>query len=159
MTLSLRDMGLMQRDDVYLRAAATYVAEAEFTGARRSGVPGFSAVSVSGNRLPYSPDWIASAAIGYAMSDVAEFQLELQYTAEQFTDDLNTTVESADGQRGKIDSATIFNFTLNAHPFDNGTGLFFAVKNITDERTIVDRSRGILPGAPQLVQAGLTHRF
>jgi Fe(3+) dicitrate transport protein len=152
-------MGVMQTDDVFFRTALTYLAQAEFTGRRNSNVSGFSAVSVGGNRLPYSPEWIASAAVGYALGDVAEFQLELQHTGDQFTDDLNTTAPTVDGQRGKIESATILNFTLNATPFDNGAGIFFAIKNITDELTIVDRSRGILPGAPRLVQAGFTHRF
>jgi Fe(3+) dicitrate transport protein len=37
--------------------------------------------------------------------------------------------------------------------------LFVAVKNLADRTVIVDRSRGILPSHPRLVQAGMTWRF
>jgi Fe(3+) dicitrate transport protein len=33
------------------------------------------------------------------------------------------------------------------------------VKNLLDDVFIVDRTRGILPASPRLVQAGLTVRF
>jgi Fe(3+) dicitrate transport protein len=35
------------------------------------------------------------------------------------------------------------------------SNLFAAVKNAFDRTSIVDRSRGILPGSPRLVQAGV----
>ena len=38
-------------------------------------------------------------------------------------------------------------------------GAPFAVKNLFDELYIVDRTRGILPGSPRLVQAGVRLRF
>jgi len=34
-----------------------------------------------------------------------------------------------------------------------------ALKNLLDETYIVDRTRGILPGAPRLVQAGFKVNF
>jgi Fe(3+) dicitrate transport protein len=156
---SLRDMGVMENDDIFFRAAITYVAEAEFTGARTSNVSGFSGVSVSGNRLPYAPELIASAAIGYAFAKRADLQFEVQHTGEHFTDDLNSVASTADGQRGRIDAATIANVTANWRPRDEKFGVFLSVKNLTDETYIVDRSRGILPGAPRLVQVGFNLGF
>jgi Fe(3+) dicitrate transport protein len=156
---SLRDAGLMQNDDLYFRTAITYVGEAEFVGTRFSSISGFGAVSVSGNRLPYAPEWIASAAVGYEFGEWLNLQAEVQYTGEMFTDDLNTVTPIANGQRGLIDDATVVNLTTNLTPNDGPATYFVTVKNVFDELYIVDRARGILPGAPRLVQAGVSVRF
>lgn len=156
---SLRDAGVMAADDVFFRTSITYVGEAEFVGARFSNISGFGAVSVRGNRLPYAPEWIASAALGYARGDWFDVQAEVQYTGEMFTDDLNTVTPIANGQRGLIDEATILNLAANVRPFGEDTAFFVTVKNVTDEVYIVDRARGILPGAPRLWQAGVSLRF
>ena len=39
------------------------------------------------------------------------------------------------------------------------TTFFVTVKNLTDRLYIADRSRGILPGPPRLVQTGLKFNF
>ncbi len=156
---SLKDMGLMTRDDVFFRAALTYVGEAEYRGARFSNISGFETVSVEGNRLPYAPEWLASAAIGYAWGDIADAQIEVQHTGEQFSDDLNTIAPTENGQRGLIEDFTIVNLAANLRPLDNGTTFFVTVKNVFDETYIVDRARGILPGAPRLFQAGISVEF
>ncbi len=156
---SLRDMGAMDANDVYFRTALTWVAEAEFVGTRFSNISGFSGVSVSGNRLPYAPEWIASAALGYARGDWLTLQAEVQYTGEMFTDDLNAVAATANGQRGLIEDATTWNFTANVTPGGGDATFFFTVKNAFDEVYIVDRARGILSGAPQLWQVGLSLRY
>lgn len=156
---SLREAGVMQSDDIFFRTAITYVWEAEYVGARFSNISGFGGVSVSGNRLPYAPEWIASAALGYARGDWFDVQAEVQYTGEMFTDDLNTVTPIANGQRGLIEDATILNLAANVRPFGERTTFFATVKNVTDEVYIVDRARGILPGAPRLWQAGVSYRF
>ncbi|MBI1188842.1 MAG: TonB-dependent receptor [Alphaproteobacteria bacterium] len=156
---SLRDMGVISGDDLFFRAAATWVGEAEFAGVRLSSISGFSGVSVSGNRLPYAPEWIASAALGYARGDWLTLQAELQYTGDMFTDDLNTVAPIANGQRGLIEEATILNLAANVRPGGGDTVVFVTVKNVTDELYIVDRARGVLPGAPRLVQAGVSWEF
>jgi Fe(3+) dicitrate transport protein len=155
--LSLRDMGLMQTDDLYFRTALTWVGEAEYVGDRFSTIS--PATSVSGNRLPYSPEWIASAAIGYSRGDWLNLQAEVQHTGEMFTDDLNTAAPTANGQRGLIDAATILNLTANITPGGGDATFFVTVKNATDELYIVDRARGVLPGAPRLWQAGVSLEF
>ena len=156
---SLRDAGILESDDVYFRAALTWVSEAEFAGARFSNITGFSSVSVTGNRLPYAPEWIASAALGYARGDWLNLQAEVQHTSEMFTDDLNTVAPIANGQRGLIDEATILNLAANVTPGGGGVTFFATVKNAADELYIVDRARGVLPGAPRMWQAGLSWRF
>lgn len=39
------------------------------------------------------------------------------------------------------------------------TDLYYTVKNLFDNQNIVDRTRGILPGTPHLIQAGLKQNF
>ncbi|MDX2234509.1 MAG: TonB-dependent receptor [Hyphomonadaceae bacterium] len=157
---SLKSLGLLDAGyDVYFRTALTWVAEADYEGRRFSNIPGFAAVSVSGNRLPYAPEWIASAAVGYERGDWLGLQAEVQHTGEMFTDDLNTVAPSANGQRGLIKNATIWNLAANISPDAGRTTFYATVKNVFDEVYIVDRARGILPGAPQLVQAGVRVAF
>jgi Fe(3+) dicitrate transport protein len=156
---SLRDMGLMQTDDIFFRGAATWLKDASFEGRRFSTIAGFTTVPVTGNRLPYAPEWIASFAVGYARGDWFEAQAEVQHTGEMFTDDLNSTATVANGQRGLIEAATTVNLAANVRPFDARATFFVTVKNVFDETYIVDRSRGILPGAPRLAQAGVSVKF
>jgi Fe(3+) dicitrate transport protein len=114
---------------------------------------------VTGNRLPYAPEWIASLAVGYGFGNWLNLQAEVQFTGEMFTDDLNTFAPTANGQRGLIEDATILNLTANWTPGDGAIAYFATVKNATGEVYIVDRSRGILPGAPLMVQAGISLKY
>lgn len=157
---SLREMDVMSGgDDIFFRMAFTWLETAEYTGARFSSIGGFANVPVTGNRLPYSPEFIGSLAIGYERGDWLVVQGEVQHTGEMFTDDLNTTAPIANGQRGLIDPATVFNVALNITPNQGRLTYFATVKNVTDELYIVDRSRGIIPGAPRLFQAGIAFEF
>src|SRR5688572_13056815 len=141
---------------VYFRFAYTYLPVAEFAGRRFSNIPGFGAVSVSGNRLPYAPEQLAVAGVGYSHSAL-DVRFEAVRTSDQFGDDLNTVTPTADGQRGLIPAYTVWNGAANYTV--RRTTLFLTVKNLFDERYIVDRTRGILPGSPRLVQAGVRVRF
>jgi Fe(3+) dicitrate transport protein len=158
-SFSARDAALLVRDDIYARLNATWIWEADFVGARTSNVSGFGSVSVSGNRLPYAPEWLVAAMIGYSYDDLVSVQAEVVYTDDMFTDDLNTIQVIANGQRGLIESAAILNLTLNVTPPETPWGAYIALKNATDELYVVDRSRGILPGPGRLVQAGVTFSF
>jgi Fe(3+) dicitrate transport protein len=142
--------------DVYFRFSYTYQPVSEFRGARFSNIPSFGSVSVSGNRLPYAPEQMAVASVGYVYS-AFDARLEAVHTGEQFTDDLNTVAPTADGQRGLIDASVVWNAAVN-YVVGRST-LFFTVKNLLDELYIVDRSRGILPSSPRLVHAGVRVGF
>jgi Fe(3+) dicitrate transport protein len=157
---SAKDAGwLANGDNVYARLSVTYLADASFEGARFSGVTGFGAVSVSGNRLPYAPEWIWSAAAGYAFGDRLQAEIEAQYTGAMFTDDLNSIPVIANGQRGLIEDALVWNATANVAIPGTPLGLFVTGRNLTDELYVVDRSRGILPGNKRSFQAGVTYAF
>jgi Fe(3+) dicitrate transport protein len=142
--------------DVYFRFAYTFLPVGEFAGRRFSNIPGFAAVSVSGNRLPYAPEQMAVAGVGYSYA-AFDARMEAVHTSDQFGDDLNTVVPTPDGQRGLIPRHTVWNAAVNYTAAR--TTLFVTVKNLFDELFIVDRTRGILPGSPRLVQAGVRVGF
>jgi Fe(3+) dicitrate transport protein len=142
--------------NVYLQTSYTNLFTAEFRGV------GFSSVtpttSVSGNRLPYAPKQLLNAILGFAYKDFDGF-IENNFTSRQFADDLNTVNPTANGQRGVIPAQTYFNATANYRVEKWKTTFFITAKNIFDRTFIVDRSRGILPSSPRLLQAGFKWKF
>ena len=143
--------------NVSVRLAYTHVPVAEYTGVRFSNIPGFGSTSITGNRLPYSPEHLLTFGIGYAQPSGLDLLLEVVRTSQQFGDDLNTVSGTADGQRGLIPGYTILNSAVN---YDLGRAtVFFTVKNLLDDTFIVDRARGILPNMPRLLQVGVRTRF
>lgn len=144
--------------NLFVRAAHTWLRDAEFRGSRFSNVPGFATVSVSGNRLPYAPEHLLSATLGYESPLGARVQIEGIYNDSMYTDDLNTVPVQANGQRGLIPSYTMWNLTAQYDWPASGLTLFAALKNATDALYVVDMSRGLIPGMPRLVQAGFEYR-
>lgn len=143
----------------YLRTAFTYLPTAKFTGTRFSNVGGFGNVSVSGNRLPYAPEQLLNVILGHSHSRGVNTFIEGVYVGRQFGDDLNTVNPTANGQRGAIPSYTVWNATFNYEAEAVRSTFFITVKNLFDRAYIVDRSRGILPSSPRLVQAGIKFRL
>jgi Fe(3+) dicitrate transport protein len=143
----------------YVRTAYTFLPDAKFTGTRFSNVSGFSTVQISGNRLPYAPEHMLNASFGYSNPSGLDALLEAVHVSSQFGDDLNTVAPTPDGQRGLIPGYTSWNATGNYRVERIQTTLFVTVKNLLDRTYIVDRSRGILPGSPRLLQAGFKWRF
>ncbi|MFN9753935.1 MAG: TonB-dependent receptor family protein, partial [bacterium] len=144
---------LPRRHQVALRAAWTSLPVARFATARFSNVPGFTSVRITGNRLPYAPKNLLTASLTYTHAKGVNVVVENVYTGKQFADDLNTIGGTPDGQRGLIPGHALWNASLNV-PVGEKTTLFATTKNLTDRLTIVDRSRGLLPGIPRLVQFG-----
>jgi Fe(3+) dicitrate transport protein len=147
------------RHNFYARVAYTWIPVAEFRGLRFSNVPGFSSVSVSGNRLPYAPENLLNFTAGYSHPRGIDLLFEGVRVGAQFADDLNSVAPSPDGQRGLLPASTVWNLTLNYSLESIHAVFFISGKNIFDTTYIADRSRGILPGTPRLVQAGFKYRF
>lgn len=143
------------RHNPYLSLAWTWLPVARFEGVRLSSVPGFAAVSVSGNRLPYAPEASLNAVLGYTHTGGFEALVEAVHVGEQFGDDLNTIESSADGQRGRLPAHTVWNAAVNYRIERLRSTLFVAVKNVLDRTFLVDRARGMVPGSPRLVHIGL----
>lgn len=119
-------------------------------------VPGSS----PGNRLPYAPENLITAALGYNHPIGVDTRLEAVYVGSQYADFANNRQPvDATGQTGEIASYTIWNAAVNYKLPATGFGVFLAAKNLFDKVYIVDRTRGILPGAPRLVQAGVEYTF
>jgi len=143
--------------NVFVRGALTLLPVARFEGSRFSSVPGSSSVSVSGNRLPYAPENLLTFDVGYTHPRGLLAQVEAVHVGEQFADDLNSVAASADGQRGLIPAHTLWNVAVS---WDlRRVTLFVTAKNLLDELYLADRARGMIPGSPRLVQAGISTRF
>ncbi len=145
--------------NVYVHSTYTWLRDAKFTKARLSNIPGFSAVSVTGNRLPYAPEHLLNFSLGYSNPSGLDTLVEAVYVSRQFGDDLNTIDPVPSGQRGLIPSYIVWNATGNYNVESWRATFFVTVKNLFDRTYIVDRTRGLLPSSPRLVQAGLKFRF
>ncbi|MBX3649690.1 MAG: TonB-dependent receptor, partial [Rhodocyclaceae bacterium] len=156
--------------DVTLDLNYTWVAQAEFIGTRNSSISGAAllpteaaVVSVSGNRLPYSPRHLLTAGIGYTNRAFGlgtfNARLEAQCISDQFGDDRNLVAPTANGQRGMVRGWCMMNASVNQYVKKINTTFFFVAKNMLDQATIMDRTRGIYPGLPALWQAGAKWTF
>ncbi len=147
------------RHNFYLRSALTWIPIAKFTGVRFSSVGGFSNVNVSGNRIPYAPENLLNLNVGYSNDKGVDSFIEGVYVSGQFSDDLNSVDPTPNGQRGTIPSYMVWNASFNYRTESLRSTFFFTIKNLFDRTYIVDRSRGIMPSSPRLLQAGLNWRF
>lgn len=172
---SLDSSSLFQSShNFYLRTAYTALPVAEFRGVRLSSVttatildaycPEASRISTTscsivGNRLPYTPRTNLTTSVGYSNDAGIDAFVEHVYIGRQFGDDLNAPVPTANGQMGPIDTQTNWNATANYRVEKWKTTFFVTGKNLLDRTLIVDRSRGILPSMPRLIQAGVSIKF
>jgi len=149
---------LPSRHNITLRTAWTTLPIARYSSDRFSNVPGFTNLRITGNRLPYAPRNLLTSSLSYTHAKGLNIFFENVYTGRQFGDDLNTVGGTPDGQRGLLPGNAIWNASVNL-PVSARTTLFFTTKNLADRLTIVDRSRGLLPGIPRLVQFGFRFNF
>jgi Fe(3+) dicitrate transport protein len=141
---------------LFSRLAYTWLPNAEQETAFKNVANG-AAVGVAGNRQPYAPEHTLTAAVGYEY-DALRGEVEAQYVGEQYSDFANTEAPTADGQKGRIASYTIYNASLN-YAVTPKASAFLTGKNLTDKTYIVDRTRGIQVGMPRLVQVGMKFKF
>ncbi|MFN3989711.1 MAG: TonB-dependent receptor family protein [Erythrobacter sp.] len=178
LTGSSREAGWTSPEtDIYARLAATWVAEARYNSTRIATAPCFRGATtgtlvatgagavpcgvardVNGNRLPYSPEWLFSAAVGVEHKGFGG-QVELVSQSDMFADDVNLIPVTPDGQRGLIEGWTQVNVALSYGPPGGRWEVFTTARNLFDRTFIVDRARGILPGQPFTIQAGVTVRY
>lgn len=147
------------RHSLWLRGAYTWIPVSEFAGRRFSSIGGFRDFLVTGNRLPYAPRNLLNSMLGYSHTSGVNAMVEGVFTGGQFGDDLNTVNATPDGQRGAIPNNFIWNATVNYPVEQWRTTFFVTAKNIGDRLYIVDRTRGLLPGMPRLIQAGIRFSF
>jgi Fe(3+) dicitrate transport protein len=150
---------MRSRHNFYLRTALTWIPVARFTGTRFSSVGGFTNVSVTENRLPYAPEQLLNLNAGYSNDKGVDALIEGVYVGRQFSDDLNIVNPTPNGQRGVIPSYILWNASFNYKTETLRSTFFVTVKNLFDRTYVVDRSRGIVPSSPRLLQAGVKWRF
>lgn len=145
---------LRSKHNFYLVTAYTWLPTARFEGARFNGT-----TSVSGNRIPYTPEHSITTSLGYSHPIGLDVRIEQVFVGSMLADELNTDTPTANGQAGRIPEYAIYNAAINYTYEPWGATLFFTAKNLTDKLYIADRTRGILPGTPRLFQAGVTVKF
>lgn len=174
---SSSDAGLTSETDFFARMAATWVPTARYASTRIATAPCLDggavgtmvatgsgpvacgiARNVEGNRLPYSPRVLLSAAVGIARQGFTG-QIEVVGQSAMFADDVNLLPVTPDGQRGRIPGWTTANLALSYGPPKGKWEIFASAYNVFDRLTIVDRSRGILPGVPRTVRLGVSLRM
>lgn len=146
--------------DVYLELAYTWLPTAKNTTPVTAVATGDVVQdSEAGNRLPYAPENTLTTTIGYKHSTGWDIRLETVHVGQQWADFANTRTPDGTGLVGLIESYTILNLA-GTYPIKSlNTDLFVTVKNLGGKEYIVDRTRGILPGTPLLVQGGFEVRF
>jgi Fe(3+) dicitrate transport protein len=171
------DSGALLRSshNFYFRTAYTYLPTAQFRGDSRLSSIASSAVlniycpayrrlstsgcDVTGLRLPYAPEHLATSSVGYSHPSGFDGFIENVYIGRQFGDDLNALTPTANGQIGPLSPQTYWNATANYRVESWKTTFFVTAKNIFDRTFVVDRARGILPSMGRLVQGGVQVRF
>jgi Fe(3+) dicitrate transport protein len=145
----------------YANLATTWLATAEQSSVLRRVDNGQAANgSAAGNRLPYAPELTTTGRIGFVQG-AWDLNVELQHVGAQWADFANTRVPRAggDGQVGRIDGHAVYSLTVNYEPELTGWSGFFAIKNLSNEEYIVDRTRGILFGNPRQFVVGARYAW
>lgn len=153
--------------DILFDMNYTWLGQAEFRGSRNSAITGTallpgetSQFSVNNNRVPYAPKNMLTAGIGYVNRNFGfDGRVETQCISDMFGDDRNTYNPTPNGQRGIVKGWCVMNASVNQYVKPIKTTFFLVGKNLFDQTFIADRSRGIYPGLPLLVQGGARWTF
>ncbi len=115
-----------------------------------------------GNRLPYAPKNLFSFIAGYRHPRGFGMQYDITFVGEQFADNRETIVPTANGEIGLLPSYTIHNISFDyEYKFERfSIAPFVTIKNLTNEIYISSRApQGIQPGLFRQANAGLRVRF
>jgi Fe(3+) dicitrate transport protein len=112
--------------------------------------------NVKGNKLPYAPSLIFNTSLGFEGAKGYGIRFFGNYTDEQYTDELNSTVPAATGLTGIINSRFILDATVYYPIKKDKISFSISAKNLTNERYIVSRRpQGIKVGLDRQVTAGV----
>lgn len=118
------------------------------------------AEEIAGNRLPYAPEHMLSARLGFIHPLGISAQVTGTYRSEQFADRLETREPSPNGRVGQIDSVFLLDARLAYTYQPLGLGLYVGGKNLLDNSYIASRRpEGIQPGNPREIYVGLRGEF
>ncbi|AGA34110.1 TonB-dependent receptor [Thioalkalivibrio nitratireducens DSM 14787] len=130
----------------------TWVPTAEFREDRVGGI-------AAGNRLPYSPEWVANVALSYEQGPL-KTALMYNYTGSVFgTGDNRREIDPENhGFSGLVPSHYTVDLTAS-YDFNPRFAVFGAVKNLTDERYIAGLRQGIYAGPERSFEIGARYEF
>lgn len=117
---------------------------------------GSDTVNVRGNRLPYAPGRVVALHLEYGGRGAAGLRLDGTFVGEQFSDNFETRLGSANGRIGAIPAHSLWHLSGSWPMPGSPAVLVGSVKNLFDRTYIASRRpEGIKPGVPRTVQLGL----
>jgi len=141
-----------------LSSNTTWVPDAEFDGARFDASGNIT--TPDGNRLPYTPEWVANLSLEYATSNMRT-ALNLHHTGEQYTDVVNTVpiTESFTGFfTGRTAGFTLLDLSI-VYDLSANLSVSGSLRNLADRRYIASLRQGIYVGPERSIDAGVRYRF
>lgn len=137
---------------------ATYT-RASFSSDRFLG-SGENRVNISGNRLPYAPEWQGTGTITVQSAAGFTFNFSAHYTGAQYTDILNTETATANGLTGRLSPFRSYDAGCLYKSATSGLTLSASVKNLSNERYIFTRRpQGIRVSLPRMFFVGIKKEF
>jgi Fe(3+) dicitrate transport protein len=129
--------------------------DARFTGDRFIG-----GENLSGNKTPYAPSMLLNTVLSIEHMSGPGCSFVWNSVSEQFTDKINSILPSPDGRSGMIPAYQLLDVNLFYNVWSWNTKFSFSIKNITDERFIVNRRpQGIRVGMPRYFSGGVEISF
>jgi len=138
---------------ISLDANMTWIPTADYREDRGGGI-------LRGNRLPYSPEWLANVTLAYTKGPLRTALIG-RYVDEQYGDGDNSEPITGSGNaiwKGKLDSYHTFDLTAS-YDVSKQFRVFGAIKNLTDERYIASLRQGIYAGPERFFELGARYAF
>ena len=138
---------------ISLDANMTWIPTADYREDRGGGI-------LRGNRLPYSPEWLANVTLAYTQGPLRTALIG-RYVDEQYGDGDNSEPITGSGNaiwKGKLDSYYTFDLTAS-YDVSKQFRVFGAIKNLTDERYIASLRQGIYAGPERFFELGARYAF
>lgn len=157
-------------DNVFVTFAYTNLFTAEFKNSGELGGEGEDGYGTyaEGNRLPYAPEHLLAASIGYEHPTGLMARVGLNYISEQFANTENFRNETDcpagvtctdQGLFGMIPSVTLFNASINYAPKNSRATFFLYGENLTDKVYFNSRTNGIQTARPRQIVGGVRYAF
>jgi len=138
---------------ISLDANMTWLPTADYREDRGGGI-------LRGNRLPYSPEWLANVTLAYTKGPLRTALIG-RYVDEQYGNGDNSEPITGSGNAiwsGKLDSYHTFDLTAS-YDVNKQFRVFGAIKNLTDERYIASLRQGIYAGPERFFELGARYAF
>ncbi|HHQ68974.1 MAG TPA: TonB-dependent receptor [Halothiobacillaceae bacterium] len=118
-----------------------------------------SGTIAKGNRLPYSPEWVANLALSYNQGPL---KAALMYNYTDSVYGLGNNVREIDPINNSFGGLVSSYYTVDltaSYDITQQFTVFGAVKNLTDERYISGLRQGIYAGPERNYELGVSYRF